>query len=150
MFFCGTEVKDLDICIFTAIRTIKNQKRNTDIICQSKEATRGTECLVSARKSCKCPNTPSNLWYICCGSALLKCLSLRQYQVLAGVTVYLVPPPHTSPGQLVPRGQDNPGYLVPYTGQLAPPPPPGVLGWGASSSGQGIFTPSGEEASCLG
>ena len=55
-FFCGTEAKDFD-----AIRTIKYQKRNIDVICQSKEATRGTECLVSARKSCKCPNTPSNL-----------------------------------------------------------------------------------------
>ena len=30
--------------------------------------------------------------YIYCSSALLNRLSLRQYQVLAGVTVYLAPP----------------------------------------------------------
>ena len=36
----------------------------------------------------------SNLYgYICCSSALLNVWSLRQYQVLVGVTVYLAPYP---------------------------------------------------------
>ena len=50
------------------------------------------------------------LRYICCGSALLNGLSLCQYQVLAGVTVYLAPPPH------------HPGSLSPTRGSLPPIP----------------------------
>ena len=69
MFFAELKLK---VYCFIAVRTIKNQKRNTDIICQSKEATRGTECLVSARKSFKCPNTPSNLsGLIYCGTVVV-------------------------------------------------------------------------------
>ena len=56
------------------------------------------------------PNTRSNLsGYICFSSALLNRLSLCQYQVLAGVTVYLAPPP------------PHPGSLPPTLGSLPPP-----------------------------
>ena len=67
------------------------------------------------------PNTPSNLsGYICCSSALLNRLSLRQYQVLAGVTVYPAPPsPH--PGSLSPGGKIIRGILPPTLGSLPPP-----------------------------
>ena len=87
-----------------------------------------------------CPNIPSNLWYICCGSALLNGLSLRQYQVLAGVAVYLVPPPHTSPGQLVPRGGGGKitrGILPPTRGSFW------CSGVGGKLIRPGIFTPCG-------
>ena len=68
-FFAELKLKILIPVLFYRHSTIKNQKRNTDIICQSEEATRGTESLVSARKSCKCPNTPSNLsGLIYCGT----------------------------------------------------------------------------------
>ena len=57
-FFVELKLKILISVLFIAIRKIKNQKRNTDVICQSKEATRGTECLLSAKKSFKCPIYP--------------------------------------------------------------------------------------------
>ena len=61
--------------------------------------------------------------YICCGSALLNCLSLRQYQVLTGVTVYLAPPPH-HPGSLSPGGKITRGILPPTRGSFPLHPHP--------------------------
>ena len=55
--------------------------------------------------------------YICCSSALLNGLSLRQYQVLAGVTVYLAQHPH-HPSSLSPGDKIIRDILLPTLSSL--------------------------------
>ena len=85
---------------------------------------------MSARKSCKCPNTPSNLsGLIYCGIHLLWLSSIKWF-VSSSVSSFSqcnslsCPSPTPNPGSLSPRGQDNPGYFAPPPLPWAAPPPP--------------------------
>ena len=85
---------------------------------------------MSARKSCKCPSTPSNL------SGLIYCrihllwLSSTKWFLSSSVSSFSrcnslsCPSPTPNPGRLSPGGKITRGILPPYHEQLAPPPPP--------------------------
>ena len=125
MFFCGTEVKGLDICIVLSPYARSKIKSGTlTSFVNQKRLPGGPNAYCRREYPSNLPNTPSNLSghllrYSCCGSALLNGLSLRQYQVLAGVTLYLAPPP-PHPGSLFPGGKITRGILPPTLGSLPP------------------------------